>query len=1086
MKLAIPICLLITAPAAAQGVTTAALYGTVQGPDSVPVADAIVMVTRGNEADGERWRATTHSGRPLRLRVSLRRRPVRDEGGAIGIRPASSSGLTFSLGERHRADFALAPAAERLAEITVMAAPDQRLNAGRTGPAQTISSAMATRLPLANQDISRLVLLSPQSVLTRDGGVSIAGQSDRLNGFQIDGATNTDMGGITGLSGFGTPGATVGVRTLSPGAIREMQILVAPFDVRYGNFAGGLVNAVTRSGSNRWEGSASSRFQNQSLTGKDSSGSRAIASSTKELAVDLAGPIVRDRAAFLIDAGVQRFVGPLEPSIGTDTTGGADSVGIGIRRESAERFQDILRNTYGVDPGSIEKRPLRNRTGNLFAKVSLWPALNQRIEVSHNYARGNAHDPGFVATNAPIGYSLSSLSSDRPSTVNATRLSWAMGGGRLSNELTAARLDSRENCIPAAPYPEIEVTVSADPDPSVLGAGALNSCSGRFAGQTVWELTDNASWSMRSHHLTVGTHDELIDLDGSRRARIAAGRWIFDGLDSLEQGLARRYIRDAPGPTRPAGPVDAFSVRQVGLYVQDQWTPLAGLTLTAGLRFDVPFLPTTPALDTALLSSPLGVNTAVTPSGNLLWSPRLGFNYDIGRRGTAFVRGGVGLFSGRPIYLYFSNTFETNGSNLLRIDCSGAGDVPGFVIDPALQPTACLSSAPSILEVNYFNPTFRFPRDLRLSLGTDVALPGGVIGTVDLLYIRGVDQLDVIDANLGPPTATAGGEDGRVLYGSFDAERGVLEPNRRDPRYGVVAEMRNSSGDRAFSATAQVQKRFGGGAELSLAYTYTDARDKMSANCFTLNCNLDFTPLDGTLNDRRLSTSNFEAKHKITFGAVANVPLRFRLGLFYNGYSGQPYTYMVAGDANGDGLDFFAGNDPVYLPKNATDITLDDPAEWPTLDSIIRSQPCLEAQRGHVMRRNSCRGQWLTMVNARVSKLLGLGGGRSLELTADLFNALNFFDRDWGVQRTVAIGQAQGQPQILVLTGVRPGESAGHLPALSARSTASRRRGHPLANAAGGAIRVLSPGIPPAGPINIRRPCMAHCNSHPGHDLPHV
>jgi outer membrane receptor protein involved in Fe transport len=1022
VRLAIPLLLFITAPAAAQGLTTAALSGTVLGPDSVRIADAVVTVT--NKVDGERWRANTHAdGRYVFEYLSVGG-PYAIEVGAIGFRPARVSGITLSLGERHRADFVLTPAAARLAEITVTAHTDQRLNAGRTGPAQTISGAAAIRLPLLHQDISSLVLLSPQAVFTRDGGVSIVGQSDRLNGFQIDGATNNDMGGITGLSGFGTPGATLGVRTLSPEAIRELQVLIAPFDVRYGNFAGGLVNAVTRSGSNRWEGSVSSYFQNQDLAGHDSSGSRGIPFSTKELAVTLVGPVVRDRAAFLIDAGIQRFLGPPEPSIGTDTTGGADSVGIGIRRESAERFQGILRSVYGVDPGSIEKRALSNRTGNLFAKVSLWPALNQRIEISHNYAHGNAHDPGFSATNTSIAYSLSSLSVDRPSRINATRLSWAMGRGAFSNELTGARLDSREKCTPAASYPEIQVTVSADPD-AVLGAGAFNSCSGRFAGQTVWELTDNASWSMGSHHLTLGTHDELTDLDGSRRARIAAGRWLFDSLDSLERGQAQRYVRDAPGPSRPKGSVDAFGVRQMGLYVQDQWTPLAGLTLTAGLRFDVPFLPTTPARDTALFSSLLGVNTAVTPSGNLLWSPRLGFNYDVGRRGTAFVRGGVGLFSGRPIYLYFSNIFETNGSNLLRVDCIGAEDVPAFTVEPALQPTACLSSPPTILEVNYFNPAFRFPRNLRLSLGADVALPGGVIGTVDFLYVRGVDQFDVVDVNLAAPTTTAGGEDGRLLYGSLNAETGALEPNRLDPRYNVVAEMRNASGDRAFSATAQVQKRLGGGAELSLGYTYTDARDRMSANCFTVNCNLDFTPLDGTLDDRRLATSNFEARHKITLGATANLPFRFRLGLFYNGYSGQPYTYMVAGDANGDGLNFFFGNDPVYLPRNAADITLDDPAEWPALDSIIRSQPCLEAQRGHIMRRNSCRTQWLTMVNARVSKLVGLGGGRSVELMADLFNALNFFDRDWGVRRTVAIGQEQGQPQLLLLTGYDQAKSRG-------------------------------------------------------------
>lgn len=1012
--LVVPLAAVLSVHLAAQGVTTAALYGVVRGPDSAGVAEAVVTVT--NTSDGERWQATTRTdGRYVFEYLSVGG-PYSVEAGAIGFRPAVTSEITLSLGERHRADLVLTPTVAQLPDLTVTAPPDPRLNAGRTGPAQTISGSVGSSLPVPHQDFSRLILLAPQAVLTRDSGISIVGQSDRLNGFQIDGATNSDLGGISGLSGFGTPGASTGVRTLSVEALRELQILIAPFDVRYGNFAGGLVNAVTRSGSNRWEGSLTTYFQGQGLTGKDSAGNRAQDFSTKELAVTAAGPIVRDRAAFFVNAGLQRFVGKRELAIGTDTASGADSAGIGIRRATAVRFQDILKNTYHVDPGSIEKTPFSNPAGNLFAKLSLWPALNQRIELSHNYARGTSHDPGFSAANEP-SYSLSSLASERPSTVNATRVMWTMSGlDRVSNELTVARLGAREDCFPAVPYPELAVTVSPDPDPRALGAGAVNSCAGRFADQTVWELTDNASWSMGTHHLTLGTHDEVIHLDGSRRARIPAGRWFFDSLDSLDLGLATRYIRDIPGPSRPNGSVDAFGVRQVGVYLQDQWTSSSGLTLTAGLRLDVPFLPTAPGQDPVLLST-LGVNTAVTPSGNLLWSPRFGFNYDIGGRGKAFFRGGAGLFSGRPIYLYFSNIFETNGINLLRIDCRGEGDVPGFAIEPALQPTSCLSSPPTILEVNSFNPTFRFPRNLRLSLGTDVALPGGMVGTVDLLYIRGVNQFDVTDVNLAPPTATSAGEGGRLLYGSIDPNDGTATPNRRNAAYGLVAEMQNSSGDRTFSGSAQVQRQFGGGSEVSLAYTYTDAQDRMSANCFTVNCNLDFTPLAGTLNDRRLSASNFEARHKITLGAVANLPRRFQLGLFYNGYSGQRYTYVVAGDANADGLGQFGGNDAVYLPRNAADITLEDAAQWAGLDSLIRSQPCLRSQRGRIMRRNSCRGGWATMLNARGSKLFGLGGGKSLELTADLFNALNFFDHDWGVQRTVALEQAQGQPAILLLTG---------------------------------------------------------------------
>jgi hypothetical protein len=558
--------------------------------------------------------------------------------------------------------------------------------------------------------------------------------------------------------------------------------------------------------------------------------------------------------------------------------------------------------------------------------------------------------------------------------------------------------------------------VTVDSVQRQLGAGVPNSCAGRFADQTVWELTDNASWLSGAHHLTVGTHGELLHLNGSRRVRVSVGRWHFANLDSLEAGSPDEFIRDVASPGRPEGPVSDYDVHQFGLYAQDQWTPLAGLTITAGLRFDVPLLPKAPDQNVALFQA-LGVNTTVTPNGYVSWSPRLGFNYDVGGHGTAFLRGGAGLFSGRPIYLYFSNAFETTGLDWLRVDCQGT-DVPAFTIDPDHQPTSCPSSPPRVFEVNYFSPSFRFPRNLRLSLGTDVALPWGLVGTADLLYIQGVDQLYITDVNLAPPTTTSGGEDGRVLYGTIDPDFGFGTPNRLNNAYNIVAEMRNSSGDRSFSASVQLQKTFRSGTELSLAYTYTDAQDRMSANCFNVTCNLDLTPLDGTLDHRNLATSQFEARHKITIEARAHLPLGFRGGLFYNGYTGQAYTYLVDGDANADG--FF--NDIVYVPRNAADITLAHPGQWSLLNKIIRGDPCLSSQRGRVMRRNSCQNHWVTMVNARLSRPVLLAHGQSFELIADIFNLPNLFFRDWGVKQ---FGTDFGDFPLLALVGYDQAKQRG-------------------------------------------------------------
>ena len=651
-----------------------------------------------------------------------------------------------------------------------------------------------------------------------------------------------------------------------------------------------------------------------------------------------------------------------------------------------------LRDTYHVDAGAFGPGTPHNPSGNVLAKVTLWPALNQRIEFSHNHSEG-------TSTGGLDVLEFSSHGHTEPASFDASRAAWTVGGAGLTNELTLARVGATQRCIANAEFPEINVDVGLPGDTRPLVAGAVNGCPDQFASQTTWELTDNASWVIGPHHLTLGTHEENIHLDGSRRVLVPRGRWRFMSFDSLEAGTAFEYVRDFPAPTRPAGPVSNYTVQQGGLYAQDQWMPRPGLLLTAGVRFDVPHLPHGPAQNPVLLAR-RGINTAETPSGHVLWSPRLGFNYDVGSRGTTFLRGGVGLFSGRPMFLYFSNVFETTGLDWLRVACP-EGDTPAFTIDPARQPTSCLQRPPIVYEVNYFDPSFRFPRNLRLSLGSDVRLPWGMVGTADLLYIRGVNQFDITDANLRPPSGTAAGEGGRLLYGTFDSF-GTPVPNRIDSTFGTVARIRNASGDRAISVSGQVEKRFAGGTDVSLAYTYTDARDRMSPGCFNVTCNLYLTALDGTVDHRRLTTSDFSVPHKVTLGLVMNAPLNFQVGVTYNGSSGLPYGYVVDGDANADGLQFIGfGNDLVYVPKDSTDITLEFPEEWATLDTMIRGDGCLRTQRGRVMRRNSCRGGWTTLLNARVSKVFGTGQGHTLELITDVFNVLNVFDRDWGVQRVV-------------------------------------------------------------------------------------
>ena len=220
--------------------------------------------------------------------------------------------------------------------------------------------------------------------------------------------------------------------------------------------------------------------------------------------------------------------------------------------------------------------------------------------------------------------------------------------------------------------------MTVDADSGGIGAGRAGPCAGLEVGQTIWEITDNFGVVAGDHRLTLGTHGELIDLVDDA-SQFPAGVWTFENLDSLALGRASSYFRDS----NESGSRVAFRVTQLGFYLQDQWMPTPRLALTAGLRMDVPFLPTAPRQNPEAFQH-LEINTALTPSGNPLWSPRLGVNYDLTGRRTAVLRGGLGLFSGRPAYQWFRNVYARTGAQMLI--CEGE-DVPAFTLDPARQPT---------------------------------------------------------------------------------------------------------------------------------------------------------------------------------------------------------------------------------------------------------------------------------------------------------------------------------------------------------------------------------------------------------------
>jgi carboxypeptidase family protein len=973
---------------AAQGLTTAAIQGTVAGEDAAPIAGAIVRVT--NASNGSRWEITTPStGRYVLEDVPVGG-PYRIDVRALGFTPELRAGILLALGQRAIADFALRPAAIELSPLEVTASAHPVLSASRTGPAEVVSASTIATVPNLGRDFFTLTTLSPQAAISpstrfaQTEGITIGGQNRLLNVFQVDGGVNQDL-----YTGRWQPGLQTLPRPISLESVDEIQVLPAPFDVRQSGFAGGLVNAVTKSGTNTIHGSVFGFLTDAALTGTNSTGNEVGAFTVWEYGGSVGGPLVRDRAHYFLSVDMYRRAIPDVGPLITDTVGGADTLNVGIRYTSATRFQDILRNTYGLDPGTLGPYEGAAPAADVLGKVTVQLGTNSHLELSHHYTDGERRT--FIARQKGT-YFLSSVGQHVPATVNTSRAIWtSLLGGRWSNELIGSYLRVSDGCRPNVPYGLINVPA----DGGTLTAGTGVTCPSSSARNAL-EVTENLTVGFGAHVFTGGAHAELLRFEANDLLGVA-GLWNFRNLDSLAVGHASHYERTFPGPSGGGG-ID-FRALELGLYVQDRWQPTRPLTLTAGLRLDVPVLP-----DAVTTSEPLkaalGVDTGRLPSGALLWSPRLGLNYDVGGNGRTFLRGGIGLFGGRPLYAWLASSYWDDDVRQLFLSCDGP-EVPVF--DPVNQPATCLSGAGVTQRLSFFDPSVRFPQSLKVSLGVDQRLPREWVGTLDVLYTRTEHQLYFSDANLVSPTGVAQGEGDRPLYGTISTT-GVATPTRPAPAFGQVVRASNRSGDHAVSMAVELRKQFGDRASVSALYARTRSWDRMSIINNQARPNLETTPLDGTMEGRRLGTSLFEIPDRVDVSAAVRLPYRIQFSLRYVGSSGTPYTYVVRGDANADGIgNGTMRNDIVYVPRDSLDVTLANPGDWGRLNRFIESEPCLREQRGRILARNSCRNPWFGTLNARVTKAVPTVSGQSLELTADVYNLLNMVDRNWGQSRVTTL-----------------------------------------------------------------------------------
>jgi hypothetical protein len=943
----------------------------------------------------------------------------------------------LTLGEPLELAFVLRPAPVPVDTLRAVATPFPGAYS-HGGPATTIPDSLVHRLPTLNRNFYDFVVLVPQ-ISTKIGfqrsGVSGAGANLRFNSYLINGVQERAVNGSVSA-------ASNGGKSLPIDAVREYQVLVAPYDVRYGDFAGALINTVTKSGTNALEGSAFAYWRNDRLS---RGGELAPTEPYERLqyGFSLGGPIVKDRVHFFVAPEFQRLTSPAPgPFVGQSP---AATPPLPVSEADLVRLAGIVRG-YDLTPGSAGYVETATPLRNLFARVdAALPGWSSRILGFVSYA--GSEDETF-SRSEPDTFALSStrVTGAGGSRLTSIQLHTDLGrAGGGHNELLISHSSDWIDFLPDVRQPLVKVLVPGTGGGLVtVTTGAAERAQGRFGRAWSVRVKDELDLPWGADHLLVLGAE--IERFRSERGGVVGGygTWTFSSLDSLAQGIAERFEirRDFGSASVP------MSGGQYAAYLGDEWRAGERLSITMGIRGDL--------LDigghapyNALVDSVFGRRTDEMPRRRLHLSPRLGFTWDAFGTGRDQLRGGIGVFTGRPPLAWIHPALFNYGIGIGVLRCgsrpSDAGLPPPFVPDYRAAPLACatgpaLETAP-LGDVDLLDRDLALARSLRASLAWDRRLPWGLIATSEALVSRNLSDFMFVNLNLEGPQGVD--RFGRVLYGTI-SPGGLAAPALRSDFSGVI-DLRNTSRNYTYQLSTRVERRFAEGMAASVSYTFSRVRDVQSPSRVNMPGTTmwaDARAVSGRHDDLSRGISLNDLPHRLVAALTYTAPWprwSTDFSFYYVGESGSPFTYLAGGvggrgDLNADGSN---ANDPIYVPRDAfdpdeiafsgrSDAAGADNSPAAQADRVLSQQtafegfiertPCLRRQRGGFVERNSCREPWSHTTIASVRQAIPIGA-RALELELDVFNVLNLLNGGWGRYRVTAprllehVGQTPAPPE---------------------------------------------------------------------------
>lgn len=882
-----------------------------------------------------------------------------------GFKDQVLDNVTVNLGEERAIAFkmSLAGLSEQV-EVTASANPI--FSATRTGTASNVAKETIENLPTVSRTIEDFARLSPHFTPTptndnAQAAVSVAGKNPRYNNFQIDGAVNSDL---FGLSESGAPGGPAGTQPISLEAIGEIQLVVAPYDVRQGGFSGGGLNAVTKSGTNAFHADGYYFFNNQNFV-SDGPAKRPVADFKNQSGgFSVSGPIVQNKAFFFTNLDITRRERPT----GFSADGGSGQT-VPFAAEVA-RVRQVLQDRYGYDPGGLSEFVRPTPSNKWFLRGDANLGGRHQLTVRNNYI--DASDAVGVLSNTrwvfpDFVYTFNSK-------VNSTVGQLNSNFGSMFNELRVTYQRVRDHRETPTKFPSLTIRAGAGGGSRIL-TGPDNFSGANRLDQDIIEVTDDLSMVRGKHTFTFGTHNEFFKFE-NLFIRDIYGNYEFSSVDTLAAGLAQGFDHSFSVTSNPLQAA-AFGVNQLGFYAGDQWRVSNNFTLQYGVRVDVPNFPDKPTRNPASEAA-FGYRTDEVPSSTM-WSPRVGFNWNLGGEKRQQVRGGVGIFAGRTPYVWLSNQYGNTGIEFtrLRVVYAATNNV-NFVADPDNQPKSVGTAATN--EIDLIDPDYKFPSALRWNLAYDRDLGFlGLVATGELLFSETLKDIDYRNLNL---VQIGTRQDGRPVMG------------RAVPSLSDVIFLTNTDQGRQWSLSGRVERPFKNGLYLTGSYGYgsaTSVNDGGSSqaasnwgNAYGVNSNA----LDA-------ATSNFEVRHRIVIGGsyIWQLPkgMTANFGLFYNGQIGRPYVVMPNGDVNGDGR---FTNDLLFVPSGPDDVIIRN-GTWADLDAFISNDDSLRDYRGKIAPRNAANVPWSHNVDFKLA--FGVPTKRvKTDIVLDVLNIGNLLNDQWG------------------------------------------------------------------------------------------